>query len=1254
MKTTTRIRSLLTAALCAAAMLAATAIHAGTWVYNSATKTLTHDTTPWVLNVTASGTQLTITSVQTPPTSLSALPLGDAVSGGYTITAIANASQSSTSGVFYGSSTSDPGYYIQSLTLPATLKTIGSSAFHFCGRLTGSLTIPNSVTRIGEYAFRACGGLTGTLTIGDSVTSIDDNAFAGCRGMTAISVSAGHPMYKSVDGVLFNKAMTTLLLYPLGRAGTYTIPDGVTSIGVAAFRDGSGLTSVTIPNGVTSIGKDAFYGNPLTSVTIPDSVTSIGQAAFRDCSVLRSVIIPDNVTSIGYHAFAYCRALTSVTVGGSVASIGDRAFDSCSGLTNVTFNGTCPSVGSSPYLSSPSVTTYVYSANAANWDTKVQNGPIASGNATWQGQPIRLAEGSGTPSTTLTVGTSSLSLGVGGESLAFSVYGNVSWTATDNADWLTVSPASGSGNGTVTVTATANTGTSSRSATVTVTGGGITRTVAVTQSGTTTSAITTLQNGIPVSGISGGSGSLTHYKITVPSDASQLVVKTTGGSGDVDLYVKRGSQPTTSSYDSRGYTGGNNETLTFSNPASGDWYIALHGYSAYSGVTLTATYSAYSGPTLTVNPSALSLGSGAASQTLSISGNVSWAATDNADWLTVSPASGDGNGTVTVTATANTGASSRSATVTVSGGGITRTVAVTQVDASHTGTWTFNGSNRLIHSDGIWELNVSRSGSDLTVTGVTSPSSSTFAALPLDDVINGDYRITAIGNNAFRDRTGLIGALAIPDSVVSIGTYAFYECGGLTSVIIGDSVVNIDRSAFDHCHGLTSVIIGNSVASIGYGTFGECYYLTSVIIPASLTSIGDVVFWYCTGLTNVVFEGGYPFVDATRIFAGANNATIYIRNDHAASWNPNVQNGPVENGNATWHGRPIRLAEGTVPVPQQVATPIISPADGTVFDTANRRITISCATDGAEIRLTTDGSEPGASTTLYTSSFNISATTTIKTRAFKPGMGDSELTVATIMRAGPAPALADALDVPEWTVTTGGDTPWSAQSDVSHDGADAARTGSIGFMESTWMQTTIEGEGTLAFWWRASCEDDPDYDDWDYLAFYADGMERARIDGDSGWQLVTVTLSAGTHTLRWEYTKDDYDEDVHEDCGWVDQVVWTPAGSDPSPQPVRDWLEKYGLVAPGGDYAAAAQEDSDHDNHTAWEEYVAGTCPTNIASVFRASVAMSNGVMRVTWDPDLDTARAYTVEGKTNLTDRAWHSPTNSASRFFRVRVELP
>lgn len=113
--------------------------------------------------------------------------------------------------------------------------------------------------------------------------------------------------------------------------------------------------------------------------------------------------------------------------------------------------------------------------------------------------------------------------------------------------------------------------------------------------------VTTLSNGQTVSNLSASTGNWLYFKITVPSGQTQLKVVTSGGSGDADLYVKRGALPSTSSYDGKSEGSTTAETVTISNPAAGDFYIGLYAYSSYSGVSLTATYSGGSGGGTTMN-----------------------------------------------------------------------------------------------------------------------------------------------------------------------------------------------------------------------------------------------------------------------------------------------------------------------------------------------------------------------------------------------------------------------------------------------------------------------------------------------------------------------------------------------------------------------------------------------------------------------------------------------------------------------------
>ncbi|RKH38435.1 trypsin-like serine protease [Corallococcus sicarius] len=107
-----------------------------------------------------------------------------------------------------------------------------------------------------------------------------------------------------------------------------------------------------------------------------------------------------------------------------------------------------------------------------------------------------------------------------------------------------------------------------------------------TINGTTPPPGTTL---LDKTGLSGASSSFTHFAITVPAGATTLTVEQSGGTGDADLYVRQGSQPTTSAYNCRPYASGNAETCTLNSPAAGTWYVSVRGYSAFTGVSVKAT-----------------------------------------------------------------------------------------------------------------------------------------------------------------------------------------------------------------------------------------------------------------------------------------------------------------------------------------------------------------------------------------------------------------------------------------------------------------------------------------------------------------------------------------------------------------------------------------------------------------------------------------------------------------------------------------
>jgi len=209
------------------------------------------------------------------------------------------------------------------------------------------VVIKEGVTSIGKNAFCDFKKIT-SMDIPNSVKDISDGSFRGCEKLTEFNVSQKNTLFCSVEGILFNKDMTTIVRYPPAKTGTsYTIPSTTTSIGYGAFHECGNLVNIELPeNGISIIPDYAFAAcSSLTSITIPDGIQTLGDNVFAGCSALKQINLSQNIKTIPDYAFEACRSLTSIIIPDAVTDIGNYAFNDCSSLTNITIPDGVKSLG---------------------------------------------------------------------------------------------------------------------------------------------------------------------------------------------------------------------------------------------------------------------------------------------------------------------------------------------------------------------------------------------------------------------------------------------------------------------------------------------------------------------------------------------------------------------------------------------------------------------------------------------------------------------------------------------------------------------------------------------------------------------------------------------------------------------------------------------------------------------------------------------------------------------------------------------
>lgn len=290
---------------------------------------------------------------------------------------------------------------IQTVSLPNSVKTIGSEAFNACSSLR-SVTMPG-VVEIKNDAFLDCEVLD-DVTFPETLTTIGNQAFKNCNiqnlyipaGVTAfgtdaltnnrfatIEVADANSIFDSRNNCnMLVETSTNKVLYGSDAA---FIPDGIEIIGQKAFLGRQGLANLVIPASLKEIQANAFEGctslasvtfhptgslttlgdyvfkdcSALTISTLPETITfqKMGNGVFQNCTAITSFTIPNTLFVIKNDTFSGCSSLTNVDFGTGVKTINNRAFQDCSSLTNVDFGSKITSIGASAFDGCTSLTS---------------------------------------------------------------------------------------------------------------------------------------------------------------------------------------------------------------------------------------------------------------------------------------------------------------------------------------------------------------------------------------------------------------------------------------------------------------------------------------------------------------------------------------------------------------------------------------------------------------------------------------------------------------------------------------------------------------------------------------------------------------------------------------------------------------------------------------------------------------------------------------------------------------------------------
>ncbi len=284
---------------------------------------------------------------------------------------------------------------LKSVKISEGIDEIESSAFSGCSNLS-NVELPKGLKNINEWAFLGCISL-GSVDIPASIEIMSVGCFGGCTNLKSINVDSENEKFETLDGIVFSKDKTKLVIYPAGLDYTeYKIPEGIVSTYSQAFNGTAKLkkvilpdsmtiitsqpltgcesvTSVKIPETATELDTFAFARSGLIEVEIPDSVERIGTLAFHDSLNLKSVKLPKNLKSLGIETFENCKSLMEIKIPEGLKTISVGTFRYCDKLKAAEIPRSVETIDKDAFLGCKDLTIYCYKDSYAETYAKENN-----------------------------------------------------------------------------------------------------------------------------------------------------------------------------------------------------------------------------------------------------------------------------------------------------------------------------------------------------------------------------------------------------------------------------------------------------------------------------------------------------------------------------------------------------------------------------------------------------------------------------------------------------------------------------------------------------------------------------------------------------------------------------------------------------------------------------------------------------------------------------------------------------------------